>query len=943
MTAERHSLAGEALMYPLSFEQRRLWFLDRLNPGDVSYNLPLAARLQGPLDVQAIRRSLEEIVRRHDVLRTRFAVVEREPVQVVEPMGTLDLSVQETAVSEEEFERLLAARARQEADTPFDLSRAPLARAALLRNGPRDAALFLTLHHTIADGWSLAVLLKEVAALYRACRARTAPTLPELAIQYGDFAVWQREQMTGATFEADLQYWKDRLRDAPVLDLPADHSLTSPHTPQGAWHSFRISAPATEALTRLGAQNGATLFMGLLAAWNVLLRAYTGQDDLCVGTAVANRELPELEPLIGFFVSTVVVRTKLAGNPTFLELLGRVRQRSLEAYAHQQVPFDRLVEELRPPRVTGRSPLFQTSLALQNTPAGQAALDGLQITPIEIPTTTAKFELSCSFTPAGRGLKAVVEYRTELFEPETIRRLAAHFLSLLDEITAHPQRRLDDLLCLPARRPVSPADAGAHATPAPEVVPLHRQIRDRALQAPDRPAILTDGAVLSYGDLSAHVTRAALTLREAGVGPGARIAIQMQSVTERTAAQLAVWSTGASFACLTGEDAGEQLDRLTAGGAVGWVLSDEAGLQKIGRQAPAPSSIGTACWLAPTRTPGGLRFACIDHRALHDRLGDFADATRVGDADLVLCEAGAEEALFALGAGATLAFPSRRDPASFPADLRQRLTIALFDGAEVEAWRQAVASGGFPALRLVVVTLPAPGTVQWRWRETTRVAWLGRLSLGAASWFGQGRARASVLNGGLGAPAHHVPGELVIGGGGLALGYLDDPAGTARSFWPDPDTTAGRLFRSGLRARCDENGSIVPLASSLVRPGAAQETSGGRRADGQPRTPIEELVLGVYADVLSPPAEGGELGLDVNASFFELGGHSLLATLVVSRLRDSLGVDVPLRAVFEAPTVAALASRVERELRGQGARAPSPIPLADRSGPLPLSNAQQRL
>ncbi len=431
---------------PLSFAQRRLWFLDQLEPNSPLYNVHLALTLKGSLNVSALEQTFNEIIRRHEGLRTTFAAAD-EPAQVIAPQLSLQLKITDLdALSESERDAEAQRLMTQEARSPFDLARGPLLRASLLRMTDEHHILLLTMHHIISDGWSLGVLAREVSILYPAFNAGEPPPLPELPIQYADFAAWQREWMKGETLDRHLDYWKRQLAGLSVLRLPADKSPAG-RSSRGAAQSVRLSEELTRALKTLSRQEGVTLFVTLLAAFQTLLHHYSKQDDIAVGTDVANRPTAETESLIGFFVNQLVLRTDLSGNPTFRELLQRVREVFLGAYAHQDMPFDKLVEALKPDRTLSRTPLFQAKLVLQNAPLRPLRLSGLEsaVLPSGDGTQTAKFDLMLTLTETAGALAGTLEYCTDLFSTARIAHLADDFIRLLDGIAARPEARLNSL------------------------------------------------------------------------------------------------------------------------------------------------------------------------------------------------------------------------------------------------------------------------------------------------------------------------------------------------------------------------------------------------------------------------------------------------------------------------------------------------------------------
>ncbi|HEY0784131.1 MAG TPA: condensation domain-containing protein, partial [Thermoanaerobaculia bacterium] len=492
---------------PLSFAQERMWFLAQLEPDGGSYHLPAALRLTGRLAVPALGRSVAEIVRRHEALRTLFAQVDGELRQVVlaapAPPGPLppvvDLGVLPPAVAEREGERL----ARLEASRPFDLAVRPSIRASLVRLGEESWIALLTLHHIVGDGWSLGVLVDELTALYTAFSQGLASPRPagsaghggsaglaELPIQYGDFALWQRAWLADEALAAQVAYWKGELSGAPtVLALATDRSRPAVRTLRGAREPVRLGMELAAALRDLGRRVGGTLFMTLLSGFAALLSRTAGQADVLIGTAVANRTRLELERLIGFFVNTLVLRGRLGDGPTFVELLGRMRRASLGAYAHQDLPFEKLVEELEVPRSLSHGPLVQVMLVLQNAPGGSLSLPGLTLSPVELPGSTAKFDLSLSLSEVAGELRGGIEFSTDLFDTVTVRRLAGQLELLLRSAVAAPETRVSDLDLLTAgERAQLLVEWSGATTPYPREATIHALFAEQAALRPDAVA-----------------------------------------------------------------------------------------------------------------------------------------------------------------------------------------------------------------------------------------------------------------------------------------------------------------------------------------------------------------------------------------------------------------------------------------------------------------------
>jgi acyl carrier protein len=476
---------------PLSFAQQRLWFLDNLEPGSPDYNIPAPVRLVGQLDVAALEQSFNEIVRRHEILRTSFVTVEGKPIQEIAPTFTLTLPILDLQMFlEAEREKKVQQLIAQEALKPFDLTQAPLFRIQLLQLGEEEHILVLVLHHIIFDLWSIGVLLQEVTELYKAFTtaevdpSEIPPTplvkggylpptpflrgspqaggseamgegdqalserrypLPELPIQYGDFAVWQRQYLQGEVLEKHLSYWKQQLSGNLPLELPSDRSRSTVQSNRGAIHYFAFPKDLSDAIQAFSQREGATLFMTLSAAFKTLLYAYTGQQDILIGSPIANRERVELEPLIGFFVNTLVLRTNLSENPSFRELLARVREVTLGAYAHQDLPFEKLVEALQPNRKQSEFPLFKVWIALENAPIPNVKLPKLTLSPVDFYSGIARYDLRLGLTETNAGLKGSLEYKAELFDATTIARIVGHLEAILRQAVAQPDILLEQL------------------------------------------------------------------------------------------------------------------------------------------------------------------------------------------------------------------------------------------------------------------------------------------------------------------------------------------------------------------------------------------------------------------------------------------------------------------------------------------------------------------
>ncbi|MGD2093292.1 MAG: condensation domain-containing protein, partial [Candidatus Aminicenantes bacterium] len=432
--------------FPLSFAQQRLWFLDGLQPGNPAYNIPVTFRLAGSLDVIALEQSLNEIVQRHAVFRTSIAVVSEQPLQAVSPTPAFNLPVVDFSLlpgsgKEVEIQRLLIEEGRR----PFHLDKAPLFRMILIVRSHDEHLLFLNMHHIISDSWSTGIFIRELSSLYDAFSAGEASPLPKLPLQYADFAQWQRSWLAGEVLAHQLSFWKQYLSGIPLLRLPTDRSRTTLQTYRGSTQSLLLPGDLSEAIKQLSHDEGVTLFMTLLAAFKTLLYRYTGQKDIVVGSPIASRNRLEIEGLMGFFTNTLVLRTDLSGNPCFRELLVRVRQSALGAFAHQDMPFEKLVEELQPERSLSRSPLFQVMFVLQDAPMAPRQLRGLTLTMHEVDNRTSKFDVLLAVMETGSGIMASLQYNTDLFTAARMKRMLGHYRILLKGIADNPQQRISEL------------------------------------------------------------------------------------------------------------------------------------------------------------------------------------------------------------------------------------------------------------------------------------------------------------------------------------------------------------------------------------------------------------------------------------------------------------------------------------------------------------------
>ncbi|WP_442923200.1 amino acid adenylation domain-containing protein [Microcoleus sp. A6-C5] len=574
----------EVFAFPTSFAQQRLWFIDQFEPGNHFYNLPAAVLLKGRLNVVVLELCFKEIVRRHEALRTTFATVDGQPVQVVGQnfnfgLQVLDLQKLPEIQREAEVKKLAAA----EASKPFDLTKWPLLRASLLQLDAEEYVLLLTLHHIIFDGWSIGVFLQELAALYEAFSIGKPSSLPELSIQYADFAIWQREWLAGDRLQTQLNYWKKQLSGTPpLLELPADRPRPPAQTYRGAKESFLIPKTLTAALKKLSRQENATLFMTLLAAFKTLLYRYTGQADIPVGSPIANRNRAEIQGLIGFFVNTLVLRTDLSGDLTFRQLLDRIREMSLQAYAHQDLPFEKLVEELQPDRNLSYNPLFQVAFVLQNAPVAAESIAGLNLTLLDVDNQTAKVDLTLYLEEKQEEISGQFEYSTDLFDAVTIRRMAGHFLTLLEGIAANPDRRIEELPLLGEKeRHQLLVEWNDTRSDYSSDRCIHQLFAAQVERTPDAIAVVFKDQKLTYRELNARANQLAHYLQQLGVKPEVLVGICVERSLDTIVGILGILKAGGAYVPLDPANPRDRLAFILEDAQVNVLLTEEKLLQTL--------------------------------------------------------------------------------------------------------------------------------------------------------------------------------------------------------------------------------------------------------------------------------------------------------------------------------------------------------------------------
>ena len=548
MTHEQLAINYEQL--PLSYAQQRLWFLDQLESNSGFYNIPLALLLEGKLKIGALEKSLQEIINRHEALRTNFVTVEGQPVQIIYPEKDWKLTiVKEQELIDSRGEKSLDQWLQNQSCQPFDLAHDPLIRATLVEVSETEHRLLVCLHHIVADGWSMKVFVRELTTLYSAYAKGLESTLSELPIQYGDFALWQRDWLQGDVLQNQLNYWQKQLADAPtLLSLPTDRPRPPEQRFIGTYQRFVLSSELSAGVNKLSRQQGATLFMTLLAAFNVLLYRYTGQTDIVVGTPTANRNRSELEGLIGFFVNTLVLRTDLAGNPSFNELLNQVQEKALEAYSYEDLPFEMLVEALQPERNLSHTPLFQVMFGLENETLRGIELEDVKVTHQVLENNTAKFDLSLSIKQSKSGLSGAWEYNTDLFDHSTIERLSAHFENLLEGIIANPEQPISQLpLLTEAEEQQILFDWNQTQVDYPQGLCLHQLFEQQVERNPEAIAVRLEHESLTYGELNQRANQLAHHLQSLGVKADQLVGILVERSLEMIVGIMGILKAGVAY------------------------------------------------------------------------------------------------------------------------------------------------------------------------------------------------------------------------------------------------------------------------------------------------------------------------------------------------------------------------------------------------------------
>ncbi|MFN6531147.1 non-ribosomal peptide synthetase, partial [Nostoc sp. ChiSLP03a] len=842
---------------PLSYAQQRLWFLDKLNPNSAFYNLLLALRLAGTLNRTALEQSLQEIIYRHEALRTNFITIDGEPVQVIQTQTNWTVSIVDLQyLSTGEQEIALQRLAQQQAQQPFNLADELLIRTTLVTLSETEHALLVFIHHIVFDGWSMGVFVRELMALYNAYSQGQPSPLAPLSIQYADFAIWQRQWLQGNVLQSQLSYWQQQLANAPaLLSLPTDRPRPAVQTFAGAYQKFALSVELTGRLVKLSQEQGCTLFMTLLAAYDTQLYRYTGQSDILVGSPIANRDRSEIEGLIGFFVNTLVMRSNLAGNPSFSELLLRVREVALGAYAHQNLPFEMLVEALQPERDLGHTPLFQVVFNLQNAPVQEVELAGLTVSSLPVESTTTKIDLGLSMENTTQGLMGMWEYNTDLFDASTIERMSGHFVTLLEGIVANPQERIAQLpLLTKSEQQQLLVDWNNTQADYPSDKCIHQLFEEQVERTPDAVAVVFENQQLTYHQLNCRANQLAHYLCSLGVKPDTLVGICVERSIEMVVGLLGILKAGGAYVPIDSEYPIERLRFMLEDATVSVLLTQQRLIDRLPQHQANQVFLDEICSeiaqnnqsnpttgvkafhlanvIYTSGSTGRPKGVMVEHQGLcnlaqaQKRTFGLTCSSRVLQFASFSFDASISEILMALFSGATL-YLGRKDSLLPGEPLIKQLRDYSITHITLPPSALAVMPvEELPTLQTIIVAGEASSAElikQWSVgrnffnaygpTEASVCATIAKCTLEDEK-ISIGKAIANtqlyILNEYLQPVPIGVPGELHIGGVGLARGYLNRKELTQEKFIPNPfsDEAHSRLYKTGDLARYLSDGSI---------------------------------------------------------------------------------------------------------------------------------------
>ncbi|AOX02683.1 non-ribosomal peptide synthetase [Moorena producens PAL-8-15-08-1] len=1076
---------------PLSFSQERLWFIDKIEGSKAPYIEHGALQITGNLNVLVLEQALSEIVFRHEVLRTSFPTLNGTPTQVIHPDSTININVVDLQqYPEPERETVLQQQVQFEATTPFDLEVAPLIRCKLWQLDTSEYVLVLTMHHIVSDGWSMGILIEELSSLYQAFCVGAPSPLAELLIQYADFALWQRQWLSGEILETQLNYWKEALLGAPeLLQLPTDRPRPHVMSYRGSSESFSLSTELTEKLQQLSVNAGSTLFMTLQAAFATLLYRYSGQFDILIGSPIANRNRREIDSLIGFFVNTLVLRTRFEDNPSFEKLLRQVRETTLIAYEHQDVPFEQVVEALQPQRSLSHAPLFQVMFVLQNTPMGTLDLPGLSLSQLNQHSTIAKFDLTLSMTETEIGLVGIWEYNTDLFDRSTIKRMATHFQNLLSAIVDNPQLRVGEFpLLSEGERHQLLVEWNDTASDYPKEKCIHQLVEEQVEKTPDAIAVVFNQEQLTYHQLNQRANQLAHHLQNLGVGPEVLVGICVERSVQMVVGLLGILKAGGAYVPLDPNYPPERLSYMLADSGVEVLLTQQSLVESLPKNQAqvvcldsdwgaieqysgenlevGVSSDNLAYVIYTSGSTGQPKGVAMNHSPLVNLIlwqlknSSAKYSTKTGQFTPISFDVSFQEILSTWCSGGTLVLipeDVRRDGTALLQLLKQQGVERLFlpfVALEHLATSALTSPECLPSTLCELITageqLQITPTLAKFFEKLsncrlenqygpteTHVVSAFTLNGFPSNWSSLppiGRPIANtqiyILDKHLQPVPIGVPGELYLGGDGLARGYLNRRELTKQKFIQNPfcSSNTERLYKTSDLARYLPEGNIefigridnqVKIRGFRIELGeieavlsthphiqqttviVREDSPGNKRLvayyvsqseslttnqlreflkqklpdymvpsafitletlpltpngkvdrnalpapEGEisrveeyvaPRTPTEEIIANIFALVL------GVQDVGIHDNFFELGGHSLLATQLISQLRVTFNIEIPLREVFKTPTIALIEPKLTQLLTTDNQlRLPLIQPRTD-SEQLPLSWAQERL
>ena len=860
--------ASDASVFPASFAQQRMWFIEQLMPVSGVYNIAGAIRILGPLNVTALERSMQEVVQRHESLRTRFTTMKGVPMQVIEVRADLKLVLEDlNALTERErpsAQRLV----REEVQKPFDLRRVPLMRAKLLRLGAQEHILVLTLHHIIADGWSLGIIVREISSLYASIDGGAPSSLEDLPIQYADYSMWQREWLATGVLERELEYWKKQLGGIAPLELPTDHPRPSIQNYRGKTIHFQVPPVLTQQLRELSQRESVSLYMTLLAGFQVLLYRYSGQRDITVGSPVAGRTMRETEEVVGLFINTLVFRADLSGNPAFDEFLKRVRNIALEAYVHQEVPFEKLVESLVPERNLSRTPLFQVMLTLQNSAQSEARLGAAKVENYTVDTATAKFEITLLMTESAREINCSWDYAIDLFDESTMEQMIANYEALLASIAANPKQSIARMPLL-TRGQEEQILAWSRIQPEPVEHTLHQLFALQAARTPHKIAVTFERNFLTYHDLNTRANRLAQYLIKLGIGPEVRVGICIEPSLETLIGLLGIIKAGGTYLPLDPNYPPERLRfmledshapallaegklkaKLPAGGHILVLIDEDWSLiqQESGENPEVNVDPDNACHIIYTSgSTGRPKGVIITHKNVVRLMSPSRPWFDFDERDVwtffhsYAFDFSVWEIWGALLYGGRLVIVPHlvsRSPAEFlellareqvtvlnqtPSSFKQLMQARQAGRERPDLSLRAVLLGAEalefqslrhwidyePEVRFVNMYGPTESTVLSNYHQVKADEIRNRET---RSKIGKALSDASVhvLDEEMQLVPNGVKGEIYIGGQGLARGYLNQPALTAERFLPDSYSTVpgARLYRTGDQGSRRKDGCI---------------------------------------------------------------------------------------------------------------------------------------